>query len=70
MSNPLLKYLESQRWVNGVEKSRADSQLEYINAVSADAERANDRTLGAAMVRLESLPDRKQAGRQRGSQGQ
>lgn len=59
MGDPFLRYLENQRWVNGVEKSRADAQLEYVDAPSLSAEGAEDEMLDVAIGHCETPPDQK-----------
>ncbi|MFO0998279.1 MAG: hypothetical protein U1F33_16480 [Alphaproteobacteria bacterium] len=52
MANPLLKYLDNRRWINGVEKTRADSQLEFIDTVSSSVAGANGGAVAPGIVRV------------------
>jgi hypothetical protein len=52
MANPLLKYLDNRRWINGVDKTRADSQLEFIDTVSSSVAGANGGAVAPGIVRV------------------
>jgi hypothetical protein len=52
MANPLLKYLGNRRWINGVEKTRADSQLEFVDTVSSSVAGANGGAVAPGIVRV------------------
>jgi L-aminopeptidase/D-esterase-like protein len=52
MANPLLKYLDNQRWINGVDKTRADSQLEFIDTVSSSVAGTNGGAVAPGIVRV------------------
>ena len=52
MPNASLKYLDRQRWVNGVEKTRADSQLEFVDTLSSVAAGLNGSALASGSVRI------------------
>lgn len=52
MANPLLKYLDNRRWINGVEKARADSQLEFIDTVTSSVAGANGGAVAPGIVRV------------------
>ena len=52
MANPLLKYLDNRRWINGVDKTRADSQLEFVDTVSSSVAGANGGAVAPGIVRV------------------
>ena len=53
MANPSLKDPDHRRWVNGVEKTRADSQLEFVDTVSSACAGTNGGAMVPGIVRVE-----------------